>query len=181
MPVIGLETQLIDFLFLDTNDPKIIVLLDRSVYLTTPEKPLINVIIPGFTGSVDFAYTPSSLIVITSDTLGLTYSTDLGTTSDLPDGVYQITMKVCPYDEFYTKKCYLKISCFQKEYEDLLRTLDLKCECLEPKEVEKELIDIEILIKSAQAECNICSVEKATCKYQAALKKLRALAKKLNC
>lgn len=181
MPVLGLETQQVNFYILEDNDPKTITLLDRSNYFGTPEKPLVCVILPGFTGSVEFAYTPNSIITLNSDNLQLTYPGVLGTTQDLPDGVYQITLKFCPYTDFFQKKCYLKTSKLQRDLECFLLKLDLDCGCLQEQKLKEEIIDIEILLLSAKAEVNICSVQKATAKYKAAAQKLVNLNKKLNC
>ncbi len=181
MPIIGISEYIIDFRILQTNDAKSIALLDQSVYLTTPEKPLLEVIIPGYTGGVSFPYVPNTIIVITSDTLKLTYSADQGLTTDLPDGVYQIIMKVCPYDELFNKKCYLKTTKLKLDYQTLLLNLDIFCNCSDEIKLKNDIIDIDILIQSAEAEADICNIEKAISKYQSAVKKLNSINKRLNC
>jgi len=180
MPLIGIDTYNIDYYILPTNDPKTITLLDNSHYLSLPEKPLINVILPGFTGSVQFPYIPGGLITIDSDSLDLTENTDYDYTADLPDGVYQITMKVCPYDQLYNKKCYLKTTKFDEQFQQLLLCITPDC-CEDQRKLKDEIVDIDILIQSAKAEVNLCNVEKGTLKYQVAVKKLQNLNKKLNC
>lgn len=181
MPLIGIDEFSIDFRILPTNDVKSIALLDQTNYISTPEKPLIEVIIPGFTGSVEFAYEPLTIIIITSDTLKLTYSNDQGVTADLPDGVYQIIMKVCPYGELFNKKCHLKTTKLELEYQDILRKVDIKCNCYEERKLRDDIIDFDILLQSAKAEADICNTEKALLKYNAACKKLSYINKRLNC
>lgn len=181
MPIIGIDSYSIDFVVLETNNPKTITLLDQSRYLTDAEKPLLSIIVPGFTGHVEIPYYPNTLITLTSDDVGLTEPTDYEDLADLPDGIYQITMKVCPYDELYSKKCHLKSTLLQCSYQKLLLGLDSNSSCIDNKKLKEEIIDIDILIQSAKAETNICNVEKAMFKYQAAVKKIENLNKKLNC
>lgn len=181
MPLIGIETYVIDFDILDSDNPKKILLLDQSNYLTYPKKPLIDVIIPGFTGYVEFPYTPNTIIKIDSDTLKLTDETENEYTADLPDGVYQIIMKVCPYDELFKKKCYLKTSQLDRQYQELLLNLRLGSCCIDESKIIEEIVNIDILLQSAKAETNICNVEDATRKYIVAKQKLDNLAKKINC
>jgi hypothetical protein len=181
MPVLGLETQYVNFYVLEDNDPKTISLLDKSVYFGDPEKPLVSVIPPGFTGCIDKTYTPNSVIILTSDDLQLTYSGTTGCTADIPDGVYQITLKFCPYTEFFQKRCHLKTSSFQRDLECFLLKIDSQCGCLDPRKIKEDIIDIEILLLSAKAEVNLCSVDKATAKYKAAVQILKNLNDKLNC
>lgn len=181
MPVLGFDTYTIDFAILEDNDPKTITLFDKSTYIGTPELPLVQVTMPGFTGHVNFAYIPSTVISITSDSLNLTYNSSLGATADLPDGVYQIALKNCPYDEFFLNKCYLKTSQFNRSFECFLRSMDNCSCCKDDQKIKEEIIDIEILILSAKAEVSICNIGGATTKFNAAVKKLTNLNKKLNC
>lgn len=191
MPLIGIDTYIIDFAILETNDAKSITLMDKSHYLTTPEKPMIAVTLPGYTGYIEFPYTPytpitpftpNTVIVINSDTLsltdGLNYESCL---RDLPDGVYQITMKVCPYNELFKKQCYLKTTVFDNQFAEMLLNIDINCGCLDENILRDQLLDIDILIQSAKAETRICNVEKATDKYRMALAKLNSLITKLKC
>lgn len=181
MPLLGIDTYIIDFAVLESNDPKSITILDKSVYLDVPEKPLLDIILPGFTGVISVPYLQGTIITINSDNLHLTEACEYGELASLPDGVYQITMKVCPYDELFTKKCWLKTSALQAMFQNVLLGLDDTCFLSEDKKVRETIMDIEILLLSAKAEVNICNVQKATLKYQTALKKIQSLAKKLNC
>lgn len=181
MPLVGIETYNIDFLIFESNDPKTITLLDRSRYLSTPEKPVLDITLPGYTGFIEVPYTPNSIITLDSDSLQLTEPCDYDELADLPDGVYQITMKVCPYDELFMKKCFIKTANLQALYQNLLIGLDLPCTCIDEQKLKKELIDIELLIQSSKAETTICNVEKATLKYQTAFNKIQRLIKKVKC
>ena len=177
MPLIGLDQYIICFRIIPTNDLKTIALLDLSTYLSTPEKPKIEVVLPGYTGSVQFTYTPGGIIIINSKELGLTTSNTL---SDLPDGVYQITMKVCPHDELYSKLCYLKTTKLELDYTNLLLNADL-CKCKDDRKFKEDIIDLDILIQTAKAEAGRCNIDAAVIKYKAAVKKAININKTLNC
>lgn len=176
MPLLDINTYKINFLALSSNDTKTIVLVDTSNYLSFPEKPLLDIVPPGYTGFIQVPYTPNSVIVINSDTLNLTAQCDYSELSDLPDGVYQITMKVCPYDQLYTKKCFIKTSLLESQFQNLL--LGMKDDSVKTK---KEIIDIDVLIMSAKAEANVCNIESATEKYNIASKKVNSLLKIIDC
>lgn len=181
MPLVGIESYIIKFSVLPTNDPTSIVLLDQSSYIQTPQLPLLEVTLPGYTGAIQIPYTPNSIITLNSDNLSLTDPCDYDYLADLPDGVYQITMMICPYTDLYNKQCYLKATQLENQYNNLLLNLDLHCKCLEENKLEQELIHIDILIQSAKAESRICNIQKATQKYQAACKAVESLLRKLNC
>ena len=180
MPLIGIETYKIDFAILENNNPKTIVLLDQSHYLDVPEKPMLFVTLPGYTGHVEIPYVPNTIITLDSDSLKLTEECDYEELAELPDGVYQIRMGVCPYDELYIKKCYLKTTKLDCKFHNLLLSYD-DCECMDEKTLKSQIVDADILIQSAKAEIGMCNVEKATSKYKIALSKLNSIDKKLNC
>lgn len=181
MPAIDIQTYNLDFLFLTNNDPKSIAILDQSTYLSEPQLPLLQVIPPGFTGALQVPYAPQTITILNSDNLTLTDVTECGELADLPDGVWQITMMVCPYDELYVKKCYLKTTQFDNIYYNILLNYDDCSPFLEKSEYEKRIIEVDILIQSAHAEARCFNVDKATMKYQKALSILNSINKKLNC
>lgn len=181
MPLIGDQTYNIDFYILESNDPKTIVLLDRSTYLDAPEQPTLKITLPGFTGSVNIPYTPNGINVLNSDSLNLTEPCDYDATAPLPDGVYQITMQICPFEQLFNKKCYLKVTQFYAEYGKILLNFDVTNNTYDQDKLKAEIIDMDILIQSARAEVTNNSIERGVKKYQAALKKLASIKRKINC
>lgn len=181
MPVLDIETYKIDFLILESNDPKVIVLLDRSVYLDNPEKPLLEVTLPGFTGYIEVPYNINGITVLDSDVLKITESCDYDYLADLPDGVWHIRQKVCPVDELFESKCYLKTQRLQEEFNALLLTISESCyDGVDKTEVNNDIIDIEILIKVAKLEAGRCNAQTAIAKYNAANRKITRLFNKIN-
>lgn len=175
MPMIGLSVYNIDFFILDNNNPKTIVILDQSSYLDTPEKPVYSIKLPGYSTGVVIPYTINSINIINSNILGLTSAVCNDELNNLPDGLYEITQMVCPYDELYKTQLLLKTTQLECKYKKFLLNLD--CSNLN----EKDIIHIDILIQSAKAEAEYNNKEKAIEKYQAAVLAVQQLIKKINC
>lgn len=181
MPVINITSYNIDFSILEDNNPNTLIILDKSTYLDTPEKPLLDIVLPGYTGYLEVPYKPGTISLYNSDSLTLTEPCDDGSVAPLPDGVYQVTMKICPYDTFFATKCYLKTSSFNALYEELLLNYPNNSSCFDQKQLKNEIMDIDILIQSAKAEANRCNVQRASSKYQAASDRLAFVTQQLNC
>ena len=181
MPTIGIETYNIDFLILESNDPKTIVLLDRSTYLTTPEKPRLEVTPPGFTGYIEIPYNINGITILDSDSLLLTANCEYVELADLPDGVWIIKQKVCPYDELFIKKYYLKTQCLEHLYNSaLLKMGETNIDCDVISGINTMIIEIEILLKTAKLEAARGNVRDATKKYQYASKRINKFIKSIN-
>lgn len=181
MPVIGPDYYNIDFKILDSNDPKTIVLMDTSTYLDQPELPLIDIIPPGYTGYIQVAYIPGTTIVLNSDDLKLTDNCEYEALADLPDGVYQIKMKVCPYNQLFKKQCFLKDTIFYRNYQTLLLSFDQGCDGYDTDDLKRKVLDLDILLQSAKAEVSQCNVDRGIQKFQTAVSSLDSINKKLNC
>lgn len=181
MAMLGLSVYEIDFFILDNNNPKTIVIFDQSNYLDTPEKPVYGIKLPGYTEMIIVPYVIDQINIVNSNSLGLTGVSCSEELSDLPDGVYEITQMVCPYDQLYKTKLYLKTTKLDCLYKKLLTEADFKLCCTPEATLEKELIHIDILIQSAKAEAEEYNTAKAQEKYSAALAAIASLQKKLNC
>jgi hypothetical protein len=181
MPVLVEQSSYIDFFILDSNDTKSLIILDNSVYLDPPDKPLLQVILPGFTGYVSIPYNPKSYTILNSDNLDLTSSCDYDSLAELPDGVYQIKMQVCPTEEFYAKKCYLKTTAFYNKYREVLLNNDIFISTYEGNALKNNIIDTELLMQTAIGYSARCDIYNAIRFYTAADKKLSKIIKKLNC
>lgn len=181
MSFLGLDIYEIDFFILDNNNPKTLVIFDQSHYLDNPEKPIYSIKLPGYNTYVTLPYVINQINVLNSNLLGLTHAFCHDDLSDLPDGVYEIIQSVCPYDTLFKKQFYLKTTKLSCKYDKLLLDLDLHCKCVSKKELESELISIDILIQSAKAEVSVGNVEKGQEKYLCASEKIDLLNKKLKC
>jgi hypothetical protein len=180
MPTLDILEYKIDFIFLESNDPKLLILLDRSRYLTNPEKPRLQITLPGFTGYIETDYNINGITVIDSDKLKLTESCEYNSLIDLPDGIYKIKQMVCPTDELFIFKCYLKTQQLEFLYSQLLLSIDNYNIDINSNKILSELVIIDILIKSARAEAAYCNSYEATNKYNLASEKINKLTKLIN-
>lgn len=181
MAMLGFDVYEIDFFILDNNNPKTIVILDQSNYLEIPEKPVYGIKLPGYNNTIIVPYIIDKINIVNSNTLSLTNAPCHTALMDLPDGVYEITQMVCPYDQLYKTKLYLKTTKLECSYDKLLLDQNFNSTCLPINILEKELIHIDILIQSAKAEARAYNPIKAQNKYTAALEAINQLQKKLNC
>lgn len=181
MPTLDISSYIIDFLILESNDPKTIVILDRSVYLQNPEKPELIITLPGYTGHITVPYNVENITVLDSDSLKLTEPCEYDVLSDLPDGVWHIRQQICPSDEMFTSKCYLKSTSLEEMFNLLLLSIDQRCfACMDKDVLNKSIMEIEILIKCAKLETSRCNSQQGIEKYNAAFKKLQKLKRLLN-
>lgn len=181
MPLIKSSSYNIDFYILQNNDPKSVAILDMSEYIDQPEKPKVDVILPGFTGHVSVDYVPGSVLIMDSDMLDLTSECDYCDKPDLPDGVYQITMKICPYDELYKRKCFLKTTIFFNSLQEILLQTNLDDNSYQNRQFKNDILDLYLLIHSASADVARCNVQDGVKKYDAAVRLLNQINNKYNC
>ena len=139
-----LSTNILDFDIYDGDyNPKTIVFLDKSLYMEAPEKPKLEVILPGFVEAKVIPITPNTLTPINSSLLGLS---NINSFSDLQDGVYTLTYRICPENIFYKRKLYLRTVNLEYKLWDILT---VKTEF--SKEEEKKLLLFDKLIKTAKS------------------------------
>ena len=98
----------VDFQIYDSNDPKQIIVLDTSIWSQIENKQsIIEIITPGSTDVITLPYFKNSVNILNSNTLQLNCFECGDNFIDLPDGVYEITVKGSP-DKFNKKRFYLK-------------------------------------------------------------------------
>ena len=102
-------------------------------------------------------------------------------------GILGISAKICDVLRITRRSCVFlgmqasgKTTLLDCRIEELLLKYD-DCGCVKDDLFKNTIIDIDILLKSARAEVNICNVEKATLKFRKAIKMVDFLDKQLNC
>ena len=120
----------LDFQVYDSNDPKKIIILDTSVWEHISNKPsIIEIITPGMKNPVVLNYKKNSVNILNSHNLKLNCGTCGEEYYDLPDGIYEITIKGSP-DRFNKKRFYLKTTTIQSKLDELLiNNYDLESDC----------------------------------------------------
>lgn len=167
----GVHQNILDFEILETGNVKTLVFVDSSEYYENPEKPLLEVILPGLTKYLLVNIIPRKVNTFTSNTLNITPAIlnecDL---IDLPDGVYNFKYKICPYQYVNRVKTFLRVTSLLCRLNIVLDTLNF-ADCNED-DLKREITDIFILIESAKASAILGNTGRASNKYHLADKKV---------
>lgn len=177
----GIRKHLLDFEILDTGNPFTLVFLDSSQYYTSPERPLLEITLPGHNKYFLVNVVPEKINTFNSNTIGLTEllsSFDLVT---LPDGVWRFKFKVCPYDKVYIQKYHLRTVELESRLAKIYEVLDFSdCDVERDTKLNNSLIDIHLAIESGKVNASIGNVSKASDLYQMASELVNKLLNKLT-
>lgn len=144
----GLVKNILDFEILETGNTKTIVFVDASNYIEQPEKPLLEIILPGYSNYFLINVAAGMVNTFNASTIGLSKVFDASCLIDLPDGIYQYKYKICPYDKTFISKSYMRVTNLLLKLQGVYNGIDLTSEV--DKYFKSTLIDIHILIKGAQ-------------------------------
>lgn len=166
----------IDFNILDdTIEPKQIVIIDTSEWgEIEPAASVIEIVPPGYKKAISNPFMKNEVTVVTAKSLGL-QKADCDYEADLPDGVYQITVKGSP-DTFFREKFFLKTDLLRLEFDKLLVTSLDGCNNMSFANQEM-FVKIYFLILAAKAHVRLGNWCKANEIYREAEK----LLKNMNC
>lgn len=174
----------LDFEILPTENPKILIFIDASEYIDErPEKPILEILLPGFNRSFVVNIIPKKINILNANTIGITktFINNYNCLTDLPDGVWTLTYMICPYDLVSTTKHILRDAQLLKKLDELYRLLDLAdCSLKEDRTFKNKMVDIEIFLKTAHTYAKDGNCEKASKYYQIADKFTNDLTKKLT-
>lgn len=172
MPIIGLNTNNLDFQILEDLDPKTISIWDKSSYVDTfPTKPALEIVPPGFNKSFVVPFKPFDITVVNANQLGI----GCGDNVNMPDGVYCITLKVVPYADAYHSVHYLKTDLLQYEIDEKLLTVISNRSVSE--DYKQKFLDLDLFIKAGKAHARAGNINEATSLYQ----KAQNIVKKIKC
>ena len=163
----------LDLQLVDTFDTATIGFADISNYNNLViSNPTFEVTAPGF-NKVSVFFTPKQINVFDSADLNIDCSG-----SDLPDGVYTVKYSIYPNTNNFIEKQFFRVSKLILKYQNKAVNLlsDSYCNCT-PKESQKKLQEIGLLIEGVVASSNICNFDLAYKLYQ----KADDLLNQLNC
>lgn len=150
--MLGLHENFLDFEILETGNTKTLVFLDSSTYMENPEKPLLEVIMPGYTKYFLVNINANKINTFNSSNLGINqvlFQTDL---VDLPDGIWKFKYKICPYKYVYKVLTKIRITTLLKKLEVLYNQVDLRdCAGKEDRDLETAFVKIDLLIQGSKA------------------------------
>lgn len=176
------ENIVIDFQVYDSNDPKKIIVLDTSIWsFIESKRAVIEVKIPGSSKYVRYDYTKNGVTILNSINLGLN-CVDCGKINlyDLPDGIYEITVKGSPAS-FNKTRYYLKTTILQNKLDQILIEKYSGCEsCAEQSDDISKVLRYKNLIQVAEAfvrQGYICEAQDLIFKIQDYVKKFKTCRK----
>lgn len=171
----------LDFIHLQAYNTYNLAIADISQYNNNIVSPTREITPPGFPMK-SIVYTPSTIEVYNSNTLGITCSEDLCDIVPLPDGIYKIRQTVNPSATYYVEKTFLKVDRFYEKFDKAYLKLDiLQCDNQLKAQNKKVLDNIEFYIQGAIAAANSCALKLAMDLYRRALEVLENYLKTQNC
>lgn len=172
MPILTIQTNVLDFDILEVLDPKSISIIDKSSYLDgRPDKPTLEVLAPGYSKSHLVPFRPFNINIVNAGQLNI----GCGSNVNLPDGVYCITLRVCPQEEVFITKTYLKTDLIDYEYDQKLLMILNNRQLSE--DLKRKFQDIELILMAAKSHAKNGNTKEATSLYHKAQKYLD----KINC
>lgn len=158
----GIHEHVLDFEILETGNTKTLVFVDSSTYMEEPDRPLLEVIMPGYTKYFLTNVIARTVNTFNSSTLGLNQVLVQSKLVDLPDGIWEFKYKICPYKYVYKIKKHLRVTMLINKLKSLYNKVDLsECAGTDNKDLQAALVQIHVLIEGAKA-----AVEKDSRKAQ---------------
>lgn len=165
----------IDFQIVENSNPKNITIFDTSSWGHIVDKPsIIEITVPGFDKPVVHYFDKRSVNYFNSLNLSLNCEGCNDEEADLPDGIYEITVKGSP-DKFYNTKSYLKTDTIRLQLDEMFTKIDF-CKKDVDSTLVKSIQKIDLYIKAAEAHVrfdNICSAQELLFKAQEDMNKLK--------
>lgn len=150
------NTPELSFIILDTHSLESFAIADTSKYPVNwnTVSPTIQISVPG-NDIVTLDFTPSSIQVYNSSTLGVTCEwCDL---SKLPDGIYNIKYSIYPSYKYYIEKTIVRVDQLQAKLDEYYLTLDFtQCSSSVKREDRLALDTVQTFLNGAIAAGNKC-------------------------
>lgn len=150
----------LDFEVVGTNNPKNLRIVDQSEWGILAERPaVIEILPPGLDDKVTYYLGKNQLNIFTSVTLGYNCNSGRYEYEDLPDGVYDITIKGSPSSYSFNRK-YLKTDSIRLNIDKVWARTYLLCD--EPDEdIMEKIRNVEFLLAAAESNMRLGNIETA--------------------
>lgn len=159
---------ILDFQVEKTNDPRVLLIDDTSVWAFIENKPsIIEIIIPGRRVPVVTRFDKLKRNVFHSITLSINCISGCQSLEhiDLPDGIYNIKIKGSPSNLFSKERNYLRDVNLRIRRDILYISLDL----YNDNSIVKGIRQVDLFLDAANANIKFNNVAKAQALYQEAL------------
>ena len=172
----------IDFNVIETDNHKTLLVADNSNWSVIESEPsIIEITLPGMRNPVVNFFDKKSINNFNSVNLNLSClggGCDELEWTDLPDGVYTICVKGSP-SKYQETKHYFRTNKARERLDLMIINSNIGCE--ENKVDFKDIMDIEMLIKSSEANTRFGDINSASRDYQLAVKMLDKQSKCKDC
>lgn len=150
----------LDFQIMQTLDPRVLSIYDISAWGHIQEKAsIVEVLTPASKNPIVLPYTKCAINTFNSVNLHLNCEGCKPELNDLPDGLYEITIKGSP-SYFNKTRYYLRTVKANLELDKLFINLDL-IHKKPTKEFIDKLIDIQLLLRASEANVRFENIEEA--------------------
>lgn len=174
----------LDFEIIETDNPKLLIFIDGSEYMDEhPEKPLLEIKLPGFNDYFIVSMKHREVNILNANTIGITktFVNNYQCLVDLPDGVWTLTYRICPYEVVFKTKHILRTEQLNIKIKQLYKLIEATdCSLKEDRRLKNKLIDINIFLQTGKAYAEDCDIKKASNFYQIADKFTNDLLKELT-
>ncbi|MCA9749284.1 MAG: hypothetical protein KC414_09265 [Romboutsia sp.] len=166
----------IDFQVLSTKDPRVLTIFDYSTWVHIIDKPsIVEITLPGESTPIVHYFNKKEVNAYYSTNLNINCP-NCGEDEllDLPDGIYEITVKGSP-DKFYKTRKYLRTDLTQLDLDKMYINLNLLCEDKD-EDLANKLTDIDLLLRAAESNVrydNICKAQELLFKAQELIEKAK--------
>lgn len=148
----------LDFEVVGTNNPKVLRVVDESEWGILANRPaVIEVKGPDMESVVSYYLGKNQLNIFTSVTLG--YTCDKYEYENLPDGVYEITIKGSPSTYTFTRH-YLKTDILRLNIDKVWARTNVLCDYVDDDLIEK-IKKVEYIVAVAEANMRLGNIETA--------------------
>ena len=172
----------VDFNVIETDNHKTLLIADNSNWSVIESEPsVIEITLPGMKNPVVNYFDKKSINNFNSVNLNLSCvggGCDELEWTELPDGVYTICVKGSP-SKFQETKNYFRTNKIRERLDLMIINSSIGCE--ENKVDFKDIMDVEMLIKSAEANTRFGDINSASRDYQLAVKMLDKQSKCKDC
>ena len=148
----GLKKHLLDFEIVSTGNPKTLVFVDASNYFEVPERPLLEITLPGYNKYFLVNITYNRVNTLNSNTIGLTSLLNNEAIVDLPDGIYTFRYKICPYSTTYKDRVHFRTTLIEEKLSCLYSKWDVSdCATNDDRALISDLAEIHALIEGTKS------------------------------
>ena len=161
----------LNFNVIDTHDFKTLGIVDTSWYNPdiTVETPTIEILPPGYTVAASPYFMVKALNIYNSNGLGITRASCEDDLVDLPDGLWKVKYSICPNDQLFVERFFLKTDKIQCKYNKAFLSLDLEnLSDSKQQQKRKDLNEIEIFLNGSIAAANNQNAKLASDLYKKA-------------